>query len=82
MAFWYLGASRGEAEGYKFLAPVVEERKKIAGTLSDDVPKDQRPVSQITETSNSVVGYDSMAFGCGSGRGPRDCEIGIQNTSC
>jgi hypothetical protein len=50
VAFWYLGASRGEAKGYKFLAPIVEERKKRKGSY-DDGRSEQKPVSASSATS-------------------------------
>lgn len=52
-AYWYLGPSRGEAEGYRFLAPIVEERKKLQGSY-EDIGKDQEPVSRSSERSKGA----------------------------
>ena len=43
MAYWYLGRSRGEARGYNFLAPIVEERKRLNEQYQ--LSKEEKPVS-------------------------------------
>lgn len=43
--YWYLGRSRGEAKGYNFLAPIVEERKRLKEQYQ--LSKEEKPVSHF-----------------------------------
>jgi hypothetical protein len=51
VAYWYLGRSRGEARGYSFLAPVVEERKRMKEQYQLSKDTEEKPVSKIPTRS-------------------------------